>query len=308
MFKAASVILLICLQLIVHAQPAGKTNIFGATWMPDGKSICFTVFKMDSERKNPPRVAIYIMDLKTSRPELLFKDALSPYASPDGKFIAYTSLTESSLRGNTDIVVYDLKNRTQKVIVNTPARESAASWSPDGKKLVYTTESNAETGPRSSNLNIWIVDLATGDKKQITTTVNADKCYDPMWSPKGDAIVYYLEKGDNRDQIYLTDERGSFHTNLTGDTTTHNFYPSWYGDKIIYTHAPGEVVIMDPDTRKRSSLDIKSSRSVYNPKVEQILYATPGSREIQSVLMIYDIRTKQSNRVISQEVVDSLQF
>jgi len=66
-----------------------------------------------------------------------------------------------------------------------------------------------------------------------------------------------LEKGDSKDQIYLTDSEGSFHKNLTNDNH-HNIYPSWTHDgRIIYTRDKGELMVMNSDgTGKEQFLDI----------------------------------------------------
>ena len=305
---------LFSMNLVLKAQGTAKdamlTNVFSFCWMPDGKAVCFTVIRLDKTMKLPPTFAIFKIDLKTNQTELIVKNGHSPSISPDGKFLAYTKLSPTGLRGgNTDIHIYNLKDKTQKIAVNDTLRESSPSWSPDGKKLVYTIETNTNLGANLANLNLWVVNLSTGEKTQITQTIKSDKAYNPIWSPKGDNIVYFLEKGDKRDQIYLTNESGSFHTNVTNDTTTHNYYPTWFGEKIMYTNAPDNMALIGKDGKEKSFIaGIKISRAAYNPKSDQILFLSPGTMANPSKLMVFDMKSKKSVPVISKEVLDNLIF
>src|SRR5204863_1258978 len=112
----------------------------------------------------------------------------------------------------------------------------APNWSNDGKKIVYNRKTNSQD--RDAPVEICVAEIKTGKSNQITNS-GPYKSYSPVWSPEGNKIVYYLEKGDQRDQIWLTDANGSFHTNLTNDTSSHNYYPAWIDkNTIAYTRNP----------------------------------------------------------------------
>ena len=45
---------------------------------------------------------------------------------------------------------------------------------------------------------------------KLITASGLDKNFNRVWSAQGDRIAYYLEKGDQYDQIYLTDPLGIY--------------------------------------------------------------------------------------------------
>jgi Tol biopolymer transport system component len=222
--------------------------------------------------------------------------------------MAYTKRLGSGFAGNSDIYIYDFKTKMEKPVANDTIRESAPSWSPDGKKLVYTVLTNLDSGIRFADLNLWVVNVQSGEKKEILKAEGA-KMYNPVWAPVGNKIVYYLEKGDNRDQIYITDENGSYHINLTADTSTHNYYPSWKGEQILYTQSREKIIIMNQDGSGKSVINgLHTSRAFYNAKTDKIAFVSPFSDRNQPFIRIYDIKTKQITNIISNEELSSLKF
>lgn len=107
------------------------------------------------------------------------------------------------------------------LLVGDTLRKYAVNWSPDSKNLIY----NIQTGRGAkAKVEICTYNIPTKTIKQITEN-SGFKRYSPTWNTSNEKVVYTSEKGDKRDQIYLTDKNGSFHTNLTNDTMTHNFSP-----------------------------------------------------------------------------------
>jgi Tol biopolymer transport system component len=101
---------------------------------PDGKTVLF-------ERHYPhgaPHSDLYTRDRKTGR-ELPMtgyaKECLDPTWSPDGKKVAFVS--NMSGRGDYDLFVYDVENRSLQEMSSEIGDEHAPSWSPDGDKLAY---------------------------------------------------------------------------------------------------------------------------------------------------------------------------
>jgi Tol biopolymer transport system component len=131
------------------------------------------------------------------------------------------------------------------------------------------------------------------------------KSYDPQWSPDGKRIVYYFEKGDAHDQVWLTDANGSFHTNVTKDTTTHNYFPSWIDDKtIIYTRSPGELMMMDADGSSRQKIEgVNATPVKYNAKARKLIYI---KSEEENKLMLYDWQTKTAMELLEGTILSQL--
>ncbi|MBI3886224.1 MAG: S9 family peptidase [Opitutae bacterium] len=63
------------------------------------------------------------------------------------------------------------------------------AFAPDGRELAYTAPS-AHTREQAwvTNHDVWTVDLATGERRQLTTNLAADGC--PRYSPDGKFIAY----------------------------------------------------------------------------------------------------------------------
>jgi Tol biopolymer transport system component len=274
------------------------TTISGGSWTPDGKEIYFNAMRFNMIRRVPVAKAIYKFTLSSGHASLFLKDAFEVAISPDGKKIAYVRRSE---KGIGEIFIYDITTQIERPALIDTFHKGSPSWSPDGKKLVYTTTTNAEKGPRFANIDLWVVDLFTRKSKQITET-SGFKNYNPVWATEGNKIVYYLEKGDNRDQIYLTDENGSFHSNLTADTSTHNYFPGWFGKQIIYTNHPNHVLLMDQDGGNKSIIvGTQFSTGGYDSKTGKILFITPATTVTPAQIKVFDVKTKTSSLLILKD-------
>ncbi|TDZ24286.1 Tol-Pal system protein TolB [Colletotrichum orbiculare MAFF 240422] len=119
--------------------------------------------------------------------------------SPDGRWVTFT--TERNGDGNSDLwrcrfsaaangTCADLEE-----LIATPAVEDAGVLSPDGTKLAYVS---TENGYRA---NIWVLDLATGERRNLTDTPEVagdpllpDGHFRPSWSPDGGWIAFASDR------------------------------------------------------------------------------------------------------------------
>jgi Tol biopolymer transport system component len=275
------------------------TMITAANWMPDGKALLLNIVKFDKTRKVPPVFKGFLFSLEGKKLDPLGFEGGSRAASPDGKQLVFVK-TKENTKG--DIYLYDLITKQESPLVTDTFNKASPNWSNDGKKIVYNRESNGRG--RGSTLEICVVDVRTKEIKQLTES-GKHKSYNPVWAPEGDQIVYYFEKGDNRDQIWLTDSNGSFHTNLTNDSSTHNYYPSWIDkNTIVYTMSPNHVMTMGTDgSRKKKIEGIQSFLVKFNPATKQAAYITqqPDSR-----LMLYDWEKKTTRVLLDQSAIKGL--
>ncbi|WP_420636042.1 prolyl oligopeptidase family serine peptidase [Candidatus Palauibacter sp.] len=120
----------------------------------------------------------------------------APAFSPDGRTIAFYS-TES---GHQDVwlVPADGSGPPRQLTDAAMALDDprfAPAWSPDGGELVYV--SNASDYWRD---DLWIVEVETGDRRQLTRTLMAMST--PVWSPEGDRIAVF---GTARDEYWYED-------------------------------------------------------------------------------------------------------
>ncbi len=267
------------------------TRISSVKWMPDGKAILLGIVKHHkTDHQAPFYSKVYLYNLQTAGLAYLFDDGSNLTSSPDGKTIAFLKRTEKI--GST-IYFYHMDSKSETSLTTDTLGKYGLDWSPDGKKLVYNI-TKKEAG--ISATDIFVFDLASQQGKQITRS-GMHKSFDPQWSPNSKRIVYYFEKGDGHDQVWLTDVNGSVHTNLTRDTVTHNYFPSWIDDNtIIYTRSPGELMMIQADGTNRQKIEgVNATPVKYNAKARKLIYI---KSEEENKLMLYDWQTKTAMELL----------
>ena len=257
-------------------------RVTSVTWMPDGKSLLFSVVKFHKHNDNAlffSKVFRYVF--ATGRILELFDNGSNLAPSPDGKTIAFLKRDD---KRSADIYLFDIENRQQSLLFSDTIKKNSLSWSPDGKKLVYNISHKGDK--QDPIVDICVLNLPTKKVRQVTQS-NPYKSYSPSWCPDSEKIAYYLEKGDGHDQIWLTDDEGSFHTNLTRDTTTHNYFPSWIDERtVFYTQSPDTIMTMRIDSGKRQKLEgINHYHAKYSAAAAMFAYVL---EDPENKVMIYD--------------------
>ncbi len=134
-----------------------------------------------------------------------------------------------------------------------------ATWSPDGKHLVFERIDTSTTPERAA---IFTIAVDGSDLRQVTDwSVDGN---DPDWSPDGRLIVFNAPAEEGGEQnIYTIHPDGSGLTKLTDfkgtDQTT--FHPSWSPDgrHILFSHSPAtdgfvDLLVMNADGTDRHAL------------------------------------------------------
>ncbi len=269
-------------------------------WLPDGKQVLLSAVKFNkADQRMSPLSRVFIYDLTTKKLTPSLSNATNIAVSPNGKSVAFYKRDE---KRKVNIYIYDLATGAETELKTDTFRKYSLSWSPDGRKLTYNISYNGEG--QHSMIDICTVDIFTGQVKQITHS-GKYKSYNPAWGPDGKHIVYYLEKGDRHDQIYLTDSSGSFHRNITNDTTTLNYYPSWVDSKtILYTLSPNQIATISTDGSKKQVLhDLTTDRATYNAASRRIAYIdnTKGNK-----VVIYDPEKKTKIIIADEKILIGL--
>jgi Tol biopolymer transport system component len=267
------------------------TRISSTAWMPDGENVLLGIVKHHkTDRRSPFFSKVFLYNIQGGSLTFLFDDGSSITSSPDGKSIAFLKRSENI---RTAIHFYNIDTKKETSLKPDTSGKYGLAWSPDGKNLAYNI-TQKQAG--SSATDIFILNLADKQVKQITQS-GMHKSYDPQWSPDSKRIVYYFEKGDGHDQIWLTDVNGSFHRNLTSDTSTHNYFPSWIDDKtIIYTQSPEELMMMSADGSKREKIEgVNATPVKYNAKANKLIYI---KSEEENKLMLFDWKLKTARELL----------
>lgn len=203
------------------------------------------MYRSEKELSN----AIYIMDMATGETFPISDGSLATHAefSHDGLKIVYSSSAEQ----NFDLVVLNLTDTTddaQKVIVATKDAEIYGTYSPDDKKIAFSSFDINYKG------TLKMCD-ATG--KNVKVISNSGSSYNPKWSPDGKYLAYVSDKA-GKFQIYLVKSDGSSVRQLTseaGNVIEYNW--SADGNKIVFDsqgEGTSSVWIIDVDKGTKQNL------------------------------------------------------
>ena len=158
------------------------TNTYGTPAIsPDGKQIAFG--KDEGGARN-----LYVMPYGGGALRLIGptrSDRFSPEWSSDGKRLIFAP-ADSSARG---VMVADLTGDRPHRVGSSPVRSvfGTASWSPDGKVLLYSGDD-----PRS----LVQLDIARNREARLTPPDSAGWIYRPLWSPDGEELAMAVFAGE----------------------------------------------------------------------------------------------------------------
>ena len=120
-------------------------------------------------------------------------------------------------------------------LTNNSADDSMPSWSPDGRRIAFTSN-------RDGNYAIWVMN-ADGSGLALLTNNSIDFTSRASWSPDGRRIAFTSDRDGNA-AIYTMNTDGSGGARRLAD----GFFPSWSpnGWRIAFTIG-GEIYTMNPD-------------------------------------------------------------
>jgi TolB protein len=182
------------------------------SWAPDSQRIVYDGCEPDSP------VYLRILNLETGEDEKITGLGYGhPYWSPVAEEIVY------SHSGN--LYVSSSMGENEKKITSGDGDKWHPTWSPDGEKVVFTSD-------RSGNMDLWIVDVSSGEMNQLTFNTGRDDRGN--FSPDGQYVLF----SSNRDgyyHLYIIPVGGGEALKITnGSGETH---PCWSpdGEMIAYT-------------------------------------------------------------------------
>jgi Tol biopolymer transport system component/cytosine/adenosine deaminase-related metal-dependent hydrolase len=136
-----------------------------------------------------------------------------PVISPDGKQIAFAAVG--------DIYVMSIGGKPVN-ITKDAALDTDPAWSPDGSRLVYSSDKHSE------HLQLWIRDMRTGQSRQVTQLTTQPQ--GATWSPDGTRIAFFNVDGMWRvAQISVLDVATGTVTNVH-DSLAQPGTPTWSPD------------------------------------------------------------------------------
>jgi eukaryotic-like serine/threonine-protein kinase len=146
-----------------------------------------------------------------------------PAFSPDGQSIAFRSE-----RADGGIYVMGATGESVRRIADFGY---SPSWSPDGRRIVVSTEAGNDPAARDGTAQLWVVEVQTGEKKKI---YDGDAVM-PRWSPNGHRIAFWaLPTGAGQRDILTIPAGGGEAVPVTSDPQV-DWSPAWAPDgKSLY--------------------------------------------------------------------------
>ena len=199
---------------------------------------------------------IYVMDADGSNQRRLTNHPdrdFSPSWSPDGKRIAFVSNRDGhvNIRGRLtyEIYVMDANGENQQNLTNDPSNDRSPSWSPDGKRIVFSSDRDND---RDHNIEIYVMDNDGDNQERLTDNLTEDQY--PSWSPDGKRIAFSARRDGHFEnelgityEIYVMDADGGNEQRLT-ENRNNDWSPSWSpdGKRIAFeADRKGDVVNWD---------------------------------------------------------------
>jgi Tol biopolymer transport system component len=208
------------------------------TWSPNSSKFAFVAFDKGQN-------VLVIKDANSGKTlETIQIDGLrafsNPAWSPDNRYIVLSGQKE----GQTDLFAYDLRRGKLEQLTNDVYSEIHASFSPDGSKLVFSSDKVSIDQGRTNGkwtFNISIMDLESKKVSILNLFPGADNL-NPQFDSEGN--LYFLSDRDGFRNLYKYEvstgqvyQETAFLTGISGITAySPAFSLSPKRDRILYSH------------------------------------------------------------------------
>jgi Tol biopolymer transport system component len=186
-----------------------------AYWSPNGK---FLTFQSDFKKWGVECDQIFRLDIKKASKDSTYRPPMvstslgrttCSYVMPDNKHILYASTHMGGhacpapppmdskkylwpIYADFDIFIADKKGKVVKQLTTEKGYDAEATVSPDGKKIVFTSD-------RSGDLELYVMDIDGKNVKQVTNQLGYDG--GAFFSPDSKKLVFRASRPKTEEEI-----------------------------------------------------------------------------------------------------------
>ncbi len=279
------------IHLVVMDLATGRSKQFGGTaywairtttgleWSPDGRTLAFGVVERSSTRpdhaphgvetgtrwagevESSEQSGLALLRLSDGMVRKILEPGLYVYSfdwSPDGERIAISAGAQSALGYErfmyTDIYLFDLRSQHLSPLVVQPGRDDDPRWSPDGRRVAFSSSGGFLDWTQKRILAYVIVSTGQIIYPQRSSIESLSGAVDspPSWSADGRILIVRL-RWKLRSAVYQVPIEAGALKNITGDdlASYYDVRLSADGRTMAYTrqmaNAPSDVFVSSTD-------------------------------------------------------------
>ncbi len=230
---------------------------------PDGKRIVFESNRLRKDSDPTNWASLFVMNVDGSGETALVpgnsatwlrdSKSIAFHDSASGKGKPITGLPGAA-SNDSDIFILNVddflsrKSPARNITNNPDAVDDDPDWSPDGKKIAFTSHAVTDDQTNSVTAEIYFMDANEKGKPRRLTN-NTEEERGPDWSPDGKLIAYLCRKGDparaglpGTFEICIMNADGSGQKRITNNRVPElNVSWSPAGKQIVFHRAIGGV-------------------------------------------------------------------
>ena len=211
--------------------------------------------------------------------------------------------------GFWQLYAVDLRTGERVRLTETASNERTPKWSPDGKRIVFSSDRDGDRDIYVMDLDAWQQEGAS--YQPVNLTHDDDPDWQPSWSPDGTRIAFSSYRDDNW-EIYVIDADGTNPTRVT-EQIESDYSPTWSpdGDKLLFVsrrRGNADLFTYEFVTRKLTRLTTSALDEydpAWSPDGEWIAYVTRF--EPQSDIFLMQADGRGATNLTNSSYVNELQ-
>ena len=282
---------------VTPVPPGAKGNPTGGfAWSGDGREFFFVQSASSMGDVSGSESRVYRCDARTGkRTTMLWSDGLATINGTEGG-VAYCDVLSpgrlliAERRHRQNLRELSLgKTGTPaapRLLTQGNSVDRQPTYSPDGKQILFSSNRNA-------NLDLWLLDVATGSLRQFTDDSAQD--WDPGFTPDGKQILWDNDRGGHL-EVWIANSDGSGARQLTRDgMDAENPTMTANGKWVVYWSGnPGKVGVwkIHPDgTGAQQMLPGSAVSTDVSPDGRYVLYASQEQSNLRCVVRFLEIES-----------------